>query len=216
MKCAKKLYGLILVVTMVLVFSGTIFAEGPSTGGERFVMGHFSFSVPRGWNSFSDADKDAARSEFASDLAPGLKQYNKAGEPAPRMGDFEIFQKPTDGQLIGWTLLVPAQADFLNEMLKRENVEFQKQKNLAGGQIKSGTCRLFNVNGVDVVRVDVEMSNGGRSTNIHFWSPKSPGVISTLMLGIRPNKSAQTEKEFEDIILSIRVTEEINKDEGTK
>lgn len=210
MKYAKPLYGF-LAVMMSLVFWGTIFADEPSTKGTRFVIGHFSFSVPKGWNSFSDADKAATRTEFTSDLAPGLSQYNKTGEPTPRMGDFEIFQKPTDGQLIGWTLILPKQTDFLKEILKKEDVQFQKRKNLAGDQIKSGSSRLFKAGGIDVVRVDVEMANGGKSTNLQFWSSKSPRVITTLMIGIRPHKSTQTEKEFESIISSLVVSEEIKK-----
>jgi hypothetical protein len=180
-----------------------------SAESKECVIGHFTLTMPDGWNSFSGGDKASARAEFASDLAPGLKQYNRAGQPAPRMGAFEIFQKPTDGQLIGWTLLVPVQTDFLKQILKREDVEFQKHKNLAGGQVKSGSCRLFKVGKIDVVRVDVEMANGGKTTNLHFWSPKSPGIISTLMLGLRPHKSTQTEREFESIIASLVVAEDI-------
>jgi uncharacterized protein (TIGR02145 family) len=187
-----------------------------SVDGARYIIGHFSFSVPKGWNPLSAADKTAARNEFASDLAPGLGQYIKAGEPPPGMGEFEILQKPTDGQLIGWTLIVPEQTDFMEEIFKKENVEFQKRKNLAGGQIKSGSCRLFKVNGIDVVRVDVEMSGGGQSTNMHFWSPKSPRVITTLMLGMGPHKSVQTEKEFEDIISSLMVREEMPPETGNR
>ncbi|MFH2057579.1 MAG: hypothetical protein ABIJ59_01605 [Pseudomonadota bacterium] len=177
----------------------------------QFRVGHFMVSIPHGWGSFSDSDKALARRGFSTDLAPGLKQYEKVGESAPHMGEFEIYQKPTDGQLIGWTLVIPDQADFLKEILKREDVQFEKGKSLSGGRIKGGSCRLFKVSGFDVVRVDVEMANGGKSTNLHFWSPKNPGIISTLMIGVRPHKSEQTEKEFERIISSIAVDDVIKK-----
>ena len=123
------------------------------------------------------------------------------------MGEFEIYQKPPEGQLIGWTLIVPDQADFLKEILKRENVEFEGRKNLGGGQVTGGFCKLVKVGSSDVVRVDVEMANGGKSTNLHFWSPKRPGLITTLMFGLRPNCSHQTKKDYETIISSLKIDE---------
>jgi hypothetical protein len=190
-----------------VVFSNDSYSQTKPLENSRCVIGNFTVSVPNGWNSFSNQDKASARSEFASDLEPGLVQYSKAGKPDPKMGDFEIFQKPTDGQLIGWTLLIPDQTDFLKEILKKENIEFEKKKNLSGGQVISGSCRLVKIGGIEVVRVDVIMANGAIATNFHFWSPKNPGVISTLMIGTRPNKSAQTEKEYQGIIESLIVKE---------
>jgi len=127
------------------------------------------------------------------------------------MGNFEIYQKPTDGQLIGWTLVIPDQKDFLKVILKREDVQFEKGKSLSGGGIKGGSCKLVKVGSFDVVRVDVKMANGGKTTNLHFWSPKNPGIISTLMIGLRQNKSPETEKEYRSIIASLVVSEDIRK-----
>ena len=209
MICTKLTCVLVSVLFMLLVIPSNLFADKGPIGSKRFTIGHFSVSVPEDWDSLSNADKAAARKEFASDLGPGLRQYNRSGQPPPKMSDFEIFQKPTDGQLIAWTLLVPEQTDFLKEILKKEKRDFQKQKNLAGGQIKSGLCRMVKVDSIDVVRVDIEMANGGKSTNVHFWSPRDPGIITTLMIGIRPNSSKQTAKEFDSIISSLVVSEEI-------
>jgi len=202
---------LVLCALLSFLIHQTIAAQEPRDKGRQCRIGHFTVSIPHGWDSFSDSDKAIARREFSTDLAPGLKQYKKVGGPTPRMGEFEIYQKPTDAQLIGWTLVIPDQASFLKEILKREDVQFEKRKSLSGGRLKGGSCRLVKVSGFDVVRVDVEMANGGKSTNLHFWSPKSPGVISTLMVGVRPHKSAQTEKEFESIIFSLVVNEDIKK-----
>ena len=207
-KLKRNLIKAILLI-LSFVLSNDMFSQTQQVSKSKCVIGHFSVSVPKDWKAFSNADKDGARSGFAADLEPGLAQYVRAGKPKPRMGDFEIFQKPTDGQLIGWTLLIPDQADFLKEILKKENGDFENQKSLSGGQIQSGSCRLVNISGKDVVRVDIEMANGGKSTNLHFWSPKNPGVISTLMLGLRPNKSSQSEKDFESIIKSLVVNENI-------
>ena len=190
-----------------LCIQNVSYAQAPRDQGRQCTIGHFSVSIPQGWNSFSDTDKAGARREFSTDLAPGLKQYQRAGDATPRMGEFEIYQKPPYGQLIGWTLVIPDQTDFLKEILKKEDVEFQKRKNLAGGQVRSGFCRLVKVGGNDVVRVDVEMANGGKSTNLIFWSPKRPGLITTLMLGMRPNYSDQTRKDYETIISSLRIDE---------
>jgi len=182
-------------------------ADTASPDPTRCVIGHFTLPVPKGWNAFSASDKVGARSEFASEMAPGLTQYKKAGAPPPRMGQFEIFQKPPDGQIIAWTLLVPDQTDFLKEILKKEDTEFQKRKNLAGQRLKGGFCRLVKIGTNDVVRVDVEMADGGKSTNLEFWSPKHPGLITTLMVGVRANRSEQTQKDYDTILASLRVDE---------
>jgi len=203
----KRYLELSFLLICSIVLSNYIYSQTEPLENFRCVIGNFSVSVPKGWNSFSNQDKATARSGFASDLAPGLVQYSRVGKPDPQMGDFEIFQKPNDGQLIGWTLLIPDQTDFLKEILKKENIGFEKKKNLSGGQVKSGACRLVKIGEIEVVRVDVIMANGGIAANFHFWSPKSPGVISTLMIGTRPNMSAQTEKEFQDIIESLIVNE---------
>jgi hypothetical protein len=184
--------------------------ESPNQDRQR-TIGHFTVSIPQGWNSFSDSDKAEARREFSSDLAPSLKQYEKRGAPQAHMDEFAIYQKPTDGQLIGWTLVIPDQTDFLTKILKREDIQFEKGKSLSGGRVKGGSCRLEKVGTVDVVRVDVEMANGGKTTNLHFWSPKTPGIVTTLMIGVRPNKSDQTEKDYEKILSSLAVSEEIKK-----
>jgi hypothetical protein len=212
MKTARRSVILIAILLAGVALQGLANAQSaPVKDGTKCVVGHFTASLPDGWNSFSSADKAAARREFASDLAPGLRQYEKSGQPSPKMGDFVIFQKPPEGQLIGWTLVVPDQTDFLKEILKREDVQFERGKSLSGGRITAGSCKLVKLGGVDVVRVDVEMANGGKSTNLHFWSPKSPGVITTLMIGLRPGKSAQTEKEFDKMIASLEVREDISK-----
>ena len=198
-----------LVCPLSFLLHHTITAQETSFIGNQVRVGHFLVTVPPGWNSFSDSDKAGVRRDFSTDLAPGLKQYVKAGEVRPHMGEFEILQKPPAGQLIGWTLVIPDQVEFLKEILKQEDVQFEKGKSLSGGRVTGGSCRLVNLNGFDVVRVDVEMANGGKSTNLQFWSPKDPGVVSTLMIGLRLNSSAQTEKEFEDIISSLAVTDKL-------
>jgi hypothetical protein len=207
MKITKRYVELSILFICSFVLSRDIYSQPKPPESTRCVIGNFTVSIPKGWNSFSNQDKASARIEFASDLEPGLVQYRKDGKPDPKMGDFEIFQKPADGQLIGWTLLIPDQTDFLKEILKKENIEFEKKKSLSGGQVKSGSCRLVKIGGIEVVRVDVIMANGAIATNFHFWSPKSPGVISTIMIGTRPNKSAQTEKEYQGIIESLFVKE---------
>lgn len=201
----------VLSVCLSVLIHHTSFAQESTGQAKQCTIGHFTVSVPQGWNSFSNIDKAEARREYSTDLDPGLKQYEKLGAPTPRMGEFEIYQKPPGGQLIGWTLVIPDQTDFLKEILKREDVQFAKSKSLSGGRVKAGSCRLVKVGTVDVVRVDVEMANGGRTTNLHFWSPQTPGVITTLMIGIRPNTSEQTEKDYEKIISSLAVSEEIRK-----
>lgn len=178
--------------------------------GNQVRIGHFIVKIPSGWNALSGNYKADAKKEFSADLAPGLKQYEKVDGPKPKMGEFEIFQKPKDGQLIGWTLVIPDQTDFLKEILKREDLQFEKRKSLSGGSIKGGSCKLVNQNGFNIVRVDVEMENGGKSTNLHFWSPENPGIITTLMAGVRSNTSSQTDREFESIISSIVVTDKLN------
>lgn len=207
----KSHLNLVIYAFLSLFIIHPLSAQEATNQDRQCRIGHFTVSIPQGWNSFSASDKAGARQEFSTDLSPGLKQYEKTGAPTPRMGDFEIYQKPTDGQLIGWTLVIPDQKDFLKVILKREDVQFEKGKSLSGGSVKGGSCRLVKVGTVDVVRVDVEMANGGKTTNLHFWSPKTPGVITTLMIGVRPNKSAQTEKDFEKIISSLAVSEEIKK-----
>jgi hypothetical protein len=190
-----------IVLIALLLSSTPYFAFAQDSAGEprQCRIGHFTVSIPNAWLSLSDSDKAGARREFASDLSPGLKPYEKPGSPMPCMGEFEIYQKPSDAQLIGWTLLIPNQTDFLKEILKREDVQFEKGKSMSGGRVKGGSCRLVKVGNFDVVRVDVEMANGGKSTNLHFWSPKTPGVVSTLMIGVRPNKfSANRERIRED------------------
>ena len=154
----------IVVLLAGIALQGPANAQStPAKNGTKCVIGHFTVTVPDGWNSFSSSDKAAARSEFASDLSPGLRQYEKAGQPAPRMGDFIIFQKQPEGQLIGWTLLVPDQTDFLKEILKREDVQFERGKSLSGGRITAGSCKLVKLGGVDVVRMDVQMANGEKA-----------------------------------------------------
>ena len=206
MSVSSKVVSLVL---LSLLFPRALFAEQRVINNNPIVIGHFSFSVPSDWIPFSAADNATTRRSFSSSLAPGFIQYTKIGEPEPRMEGFEIFQKPNEGQIIGWTLILPKQKDFLKKTLNKENIQFQKQKNMAGGQIKSGSSRLYKVNGIDIVRVDVEMVNGGKSTNLQFWSSKNPRVITTLMIGLRPHKSVQSEKEFESILLSLVVSKEI-------
>ncbi|MBU4319353.1 MAG: hypothetical protein KKF30_19000 [Proteobacteria bacterium] len=207
----RTFFAIILATLLFSPISLTVFAQDPSEQSRPCRIGHFTAFIPLGWNSFSDSDKAGAKREFATDLAPGLRQYEKAGATTPHMGEFEIFQKPTDAQLIGWTLVIPDQTDFLKEILRREDVQFEKGKNLSGGRITGGSCRLVKIGGFDVVRVDVEMANGGKSTNLHFWSPKTPGVMSTLMIGLRPHKSDQTEKDYESIISTLIVSEDIDR-----
>jgi hypothetical protein len=207
MKNAKWKSVLSLLFISCFFLSNGIYSQTKQLVTSKCVIGHFTFFVPNGWNSFSSVDKASARNGFASDLEPGLGQYSEPGKPAPKMGDFEIFQKPTDGQLIGWTLIVPNQTDFLKEILKKEEIQLEQRKS----QIKSGTCRLVKIIGINIVRVDVAMANGAITTNLHFWSPKSPGIISTLMIGLRPDKSAQTEKDYQNIIESLIVNEVITK-----
>ncbi len=196
-------------VVLSILLHNTIAAQEKGSLGKQVRVGHFLVTVPPGWNSFSDSEKAGARREFSTDLAPGLKQYVKAGEIKPHMRDFEILQKPPTGQLIGWTLIIPDQTEFLKEILKRENVQFEKGKSLSGGRIKGGSCRLVNLNGFDVVRVDVEMANGGKSTNLQFWSPKNPGVVSVIMVGLKQHASSQTEKEYESIISTLVVKDDL-------
>ena len=201
------------VLSMLLVAAGLVgrpvSAQEPDGQSRPFRIGHFIVSVPQSWTPLSDADKTGARAEFASDLAPGMTQYERAGDPAPRLGQFEIFQKPTDAQLLGWTIVIPEQTDFLKEILKREDVQFEKGKSLSGGRIKGGSCSLIKVSGLEVVRIDVEMANGAKSTNLHFWSPKHPGIISTLMFGIRPQAIAPTAREYEAMLATLTVSEEV-------
>jgi hypothetical protein len=197
-----------------LIAATVLFMNGPSSAwaqGSTRRVGHFEVSVPSSWKPLSAADTASIRREFEGDLGPGLKQYYKTGEPEPRMGEFAIFQKPSDAQMIGWTLIVPPQIDFLKEILRREAVEFEKRKNLAGAQLKGGTCRLVRVGDVDVVRVDVAMANGGTSTNLHYWSPKNPTVVSILMLGIRPHASTETENELNSIIAALTIKEDLQR-----
>lgn len=166
-------------------------------------IGHFALPVPESWKAFSESDRAGARNQFASDLAPGLGQYAKTGAPPPKMGDFIIFQKQPSGQLIGWTLQIPEQSDFMKTMFEKEQVNFTARKNLAGDQIKAGQCRMFKIKDIDVVRVDVEMSDGGKSTNIQYWSPERPGLITVLMVGARAGSTAETQRQFDAIISSI-------------
>ncbi len=172
-------------------------------------IGHFVVRFPPGWNFCSFSEKAASRREFSAYLAPGLKQYGKVNGLTPHMEEFEIYQKPPSGQLIGWTLVIPDQVNFLRKILKRENVQFEKRKSLSGGGIKGGTCRLVKIGNFDVVRVDVEMVNGGKSTNLQFWSPKNPGVVSVLMVGLKQHASSQTEKEYESIISTLVVKDDL-------
>ena len=208
MRTSSFVFAVSFVVLSILLHY-TITAQQSNVLGSQLRIGHFLVTVPQGWNTFSDSDKAGARKEFSIDLSPGLKQYEKAGDVKPHMGEFEILQKPQAGQLIGWALVIPDQVEFLKEIFKRENVQFEKSKSLSGGRVIGGSCRLVNLNGFDVVRIDVEMANGGKSTNLHFWSPKTSGIVSTLMIGLRPNSSTQTEKEFEGIISSLLVTDNL-------
>ena len=201
----------LLSIVLCLIGAADLCAQEPSPESRSCVIGHFSLSAPEAWKPLTGSDKAATRSEFASSIAPGLGQYNRAGAPEPRMDQFEILQKPTDAQLIGWTLIVPDQIDFLKEIFKKEDTQLENQKNMAGGRIKAGSCRWVKIGGLDVVRVDVEMADGGKSTNLHFWSSKNPGIITTLMLGVGAGRSAETEKEFDSILSSIAVSDEIKK-----
>jgi hypothetical protein len=210
MKAARS-SGIVLTAIIVCLIPRPASAGEPRGQGRSFSIGHFTVSVPEGWNSLPNDDKDKVRRDFSANIAPGLRQYERAGGPTPRMGEFEILQKPTDAQLLAWTLVIPDQHDFLGEILKRESVQFDSRKSWSGGRLKGGLCRLVRVGGVDVVRVDVEMANGGKTTNLHYWSSTNPGIISTLMIGVRPNRTPQTDREFESMISSLVVNEEIKK-----
>lgn len=205
MKSLKLLVLITFYATGLLFFSGSIKAQNVPVNSMKVEIGHFTLFVPEGWNVFSKDDRIKARKEFELDLEPGLKQYEVDGKPKPRMGDFRVFQKQPFGQLIGWTLIVPDNTNLLQKIFKKEN-QFRQRKD----QIKSGSCRLVKIDGIDVVRVDVEMTNGDLMTNLHFYSPKSPGIISSLMFGLRSGKSVQAEKEFESIIGSIKIKEVVS------
>lgn len=172
-------------------------------------VGHFTITLPDDWKAFPETDRIRVRDQqFASQLAPGLRQYVKEGAPTPKLGDFLgdfiIFQKQPVAQAIGWTLKIPNQKeDFMKTLLKKEETDFTEQKNLAGGRIKGGQARLLRINNAEVVRVDVEMADGGKSTNIQYWAPERPGLITVLMLGTRGSSSPETEQQVGTIISSI-------------
>lgn len=202
-----------LLTSFTLIASIACILHTPQARGEDakpgLTIGHFTMTLPDDWKSFSEADRIRTRDQqFASQLAPGLRQYVKEGAPTPKLGDFlgdfVIFQKQPVGQAIGWTLKIPNQKDdFMKTLLKKEQTDFTAQKNLAGGRIKGGQARLFRINNAEVVRVDVEMAEGGKSTNIQFWSPERPDLITVLMLGTRGKSSQETEQQVNAIISSI-------------
>jgi len=147
-------------------------------------VGHFTFKIPIGWNQMSGSDKTNTRAEFESDLKPGLRQYTQQGEPDAHMDEFEIFQKPFEGQLLVWTLKVPTQENFIQKIYMTETKTLESRQ----ANLKSGECRLVTIGEIEVVRVDVAMRNGGTTTNLQFWSPENPDLITTLMIGLRPNQ----------------------------
>ena len=141
-----------------------------------------------------------ARKDFATSMEPGLKQYALAGAAEPRLDQFYICQKePHEGQIIAWSIEIPAQTAFLQKMLETE----QKSMESRQSAMTSGQCRKIQVDGADVVRVDVKLKNGATTTNLHFWSPDDPTKVTVIMIGIGPDSPAATLREADSIIASV-------------
>jgi uncharacterized protein (TIGR02145 family) len=162
-------------------------------------VGLMEFKLPDSWKPLEGSALGEAKSEFSSGMT--LSQYDRDGEPNSRLDEFQIFQKPADGQVVGWTITIPEQKDFLKKIYDDE----LKGLDLRKAQIKSGECQLVQIGKSDVVRTDVVLGNSARTTNLHFWSPEQPGLVTVLMVGIRPSHSEQTAKEFDDILSSVKI-----------
>lgn len=169
--------------------------------GERKAVGAFKFVAPSGWTELTGSERFKARFDFQRGMEDGLKEYNRPGEPAARIDSFAIFQKTGQAQLIVWTLQLPDQRNFLRTIRTKEQAKLDSQTRRGG--LRAGSCRLVDLGDRQAVRVDVEMPNGAKSTNLHFWSSREPGLVTTMMIGVRHAGDAETAEQAEEVLSSV-------------
>ena len=171
----------------------------------RQKVGGLAFRVPIGWKALEGADRDGARREFDAQVnqGQGLREYVRADSQIPHLDQFYICQKePHEGQIIAWTLELPPQSEFLAKIRETE----EKGVTLRQAELTSGLCRVVQVDGTDIVRVDVNMRNGAKATNLHFWSPEKPSQVTIVMVGTSPDAQPATIREAEDILASVSLS----------
>jgi len=175
---------------------------GQPQGDTRQKIGGLAFRAPDGWKALEGADRDGTRQEFAAQVnqGQGLKEFVRPGYPAPHLDQFYICQKPPhDGQIIAWTLELPPQSDFLTKIRETE----EKGVKLREAELTSGLCRVVQIDGEDVIRVDVNMRNGARATNFHYWSKDNPTQVTIVMVGTAPDAQSDTVRQAESVAASM-------------
>jgi len=164
-------------------------------------VGGLMLELPNTWSELdADATKEK-RQQYATGMADELKSYARDGEREPRLVDFKIFQDDTGIAIDAWSIALPDQTDLLQGLYDKQSVAMKEPM----AQIQSTSCRRGTVNGADVVRIDVETTQGMKSITIFHWTASNPGLITVMITNIESTASPTGAAEVAAILNSITV-----------
>jgi hypothetical protein len=184
---------LILASSLTLVFVFMHFVAAPYldcwSGSVRCMrlqsfktVGVFTFGVPSGWEVFSDANRQAVKSDIESGMARRINDLTRRGDDpgySPTIEDVDGVTMPYNaGWLAAYTTRIPdpQTPDYLAD-LERSAQRNGEQGARSGALWGPPRISRASIKGVGTLYVETVFPNGARSFMHIYWSPKQPTLL---------------------------------------
>lgn len=147
--------------------------------------GRISLNIPSKWRIASGLEEANLKAEFEGAFEQMAQQYRQGtGASHPNIGikHFTAAQLPErTGWLIVHEFVIPPQKNYYDQMLRdsKQKIDWGRQQGIFERVEENG---IAMADGKKVFRTILRHRDGGRTITSAYWSPKSPSIVSQVMV----------------------------------
>ncbi|MDD4957694.1 MAG: hypothetical protein PHQ61_08665 [Candidatus Omnitrophica bacterium] len=168
----------------------------------------FRYDLPANWKITNGTEAEKFRKEIEATTKQMAQSYaSDSGAYQAEVGikAFKAIRLPEgSGWLLDYEVSISPQKDYLNRMVReqKEKIAWGKKQGIVTNVLEQG---IVEINGTEVVKVELEMRQGYYNVLLYYWTQDRPDRVGTMNLLVNPGAYKRLKDDIDRLMNTLEI-----------